>query len=107
MFLDEATSALDHIDRQGTQSKSGMIVVSIAHRLSTFRGCVTINVLSSALVIVSRTHRVLIGKEGFLLGARVHAGGGRNRGCHKGASEEDARHISKRTAASVYNKGTK
>ena len=62
LFLDEATSSLDHtsekltqatIDRQGTQSKRGMIVVSIAHRLSIIRGCVTLNVLSSAMLIVS------------------------------------------------------
>ena len=98
LFLDEATSALDHtsekliqatIDQLDTQSKGGMTIVSLAHRLSTIRGCDTINVLCSGVVIESGAHREPMEREGAYW-ALVSTQDKDETEAAKGASEEDA-----------------
>mmetsp|Transcript_30535 Transcript_30535/g.54595 ORF Transcript_30535/g.54595 Transcript_30535/m.54595 type:complete len:1272 (-) Transcript_30535:403-4218(-) len=73
LFLDEATSALDNtsekmiqatIEHIGTSSTTGLGIVSIAHRLSTVRGCDLIYVLSRGTLVEQGTHLQLMEKKG-------------------------------------------
>jgi ATP-binding cassette subfamily B protein len=65
LILDEATSALDNITEYRIQSAlrklcSNMIVVTIAHRLSTVKSCNQILVMDQGLIVEKGTHKSLL-----------------------------------------------
>lgn len=70
LILDEATSALDsvteeHIQRTLTQQYPEMIVVLVAHRLSTVRQCSQILVMDQGQVVEKGSHMQLLSQNSY------------------------------------------
>ncbi|KJH44078.1 ABC transporter, ATP-binding protein [Dictyocaulus viviparus] len=69
MLFDEATSALDNIHEEEVQhaidlASEGLTTITIAHRLSTVRGCDRIIVLDEGRIVEEGPPDELLGKEG-------------------------------------------
>lgn len=72
LILDEATSALDNTSERIIQNqiedlkeKTGMTVISIAHRLTTLKNCDNIIVMKEGKIAESGTYDALIAKKGI------------------------------------------
>ncbi len=72
LILDEATSALDNTSERIIQKqiedlkeKTGMTVISIAHRLTTLKNCDNIIVMKEGKIAESGTYDALIAKKGI------------------------------------------